>query len=117
MQLEKMLEMNRLLSFYGDLLSPRQREFMKDYYEEDFTLQEIAENNEISRQAVSDSIRKAEQSLQDFEAKLNNVADFKVRRCLLHTLTEYVKKTYPNDLKLQQLVENVIQNKSITGEE
>ena len=44
MELEKTLKMNQLFSFYGELLTSKQKQYMSDYYEEDYTLAEIADN-------------------------------------------------------------------------
>ena len=42
--------MAMLFDFYGDVLTPRQKEFYDLYYNEDLSLAEIAENNGITRQ-------------------------------------------------------------------
>lgn len=44
--------MTMLFDFYGELLTQRQREFFDLYYNEDLSLGEIAENNDITRQGV-----------------------------------------------------------------
>ena len=49
-----------LYDFYGDVLTPRQKEFYDLYYNEDLSLAEIAENNGITRQGVRDVIVRAE---------------------------------------------------------
>ena len=42
--------MAMLYDFYGDLLTPRQKEFYDLYYNDDLSLAEIAENYDITRQ-------------------------------------------------------------------
>lgn len=69
--MEKNLEISRLLDLYGSLLNEKQRNTLVCYYEEDLSLSEIAQNEGISRQGVSDSIRRAEQQLVSFEEKLH----------------------------------------------
>lgn len=59
-----------LYDFYGKLLTPKQREVMRLYYEEDLSLGEIAEELKISRQAVHDILRRSEQALEKYEKKL-----------------------------------------------
>ena len=44
--------MAMLYDFYGDLLTPRQKEFYDLYYNDDLSLAEIAENYDITRQGV-----------------------------------------------------------------
>ena len=52
--------MAMLYDFYGDLLTPRQKEFYDLYYNDDLSLAEIAENYDITRQGVRDIIVRAE---------------------------------------------------------
>ncbi len=67
---EKNLNMGYLLDFYGELLSERKRFAMDMYYNEDFSLSEIAEQMDISRQGVRDIIKKSEEELIFYEEKL-----------------------------------------------
>ena len=71
---EKNLNMGYLLDFYGELLSDRKRMAMDMYYNEDFSLAEIAEQMGISRQGVRDIIKKSEEDLTFFENKLGLAA-------------------------------------------
>ena len=68
--LSKKLEIGTLNEIYGPLLTDNQREILTDYYNNDLSLSEIAENNNISRQAVQDIIKKGEKKLFDYEEKL-----------------------------------------------
>lgn len=60
-----------LYDFYGALLTEKQRQVMALYHEENLSLSEIAGEFGISRQAVHDTLKKAEQALEDYENKLN----------------------------------------------
>ena len=73
MRIESIAENSLLYDFYGQLLSRRQQEVMALYHEENLSLSEIAEEFGISRQAVHDTLKKAEQALADYEAKLGLV--------------------------------------------
>ncbi|UJF36313.1 putative DNA-binding protein [Paenibacillus hexagrammi] len=68
--LEKTNRINLLFDFYEPLLTEKQRTFLKLYFHDDYSLGEIAENFEISRQAVYEHIKRAEQTLGDYEDKL-----------------------------------------------
>ena len=68
--LEKTVYMNQLLSYYGTLLTDKQASVMQAYYEADYSLAEIAENLQISRQAVHDIIRRSEEALNHYENQL-----------------------------------------------
>lgn len=69
--MEKKFEMIELLDTYGLLLSKRQRQVSEDYYCQDLSLSEIAENIGISRQAVNDALKAAEKTLFRYEKVLN----------------------------------------------
>ena len=68
--LEKNLQIALLLDYYGGLLTPKQRDLVDLYYNEDLSLGEIAEQENITRQAVRDSIKRGEQALTEFENTL-----------------------------------------------
>ena len=65
-----------LLDFYGEILSPRARRITEQYYCDDLSLAEIAENEGISRQGVRHTIKRAEEQLRFFEEKLGLAAHF-----------------------------------------
>ena len=68
--MDKKVKISILCDLYGKLLTPKQLEFLNDYYNNDLSLSEIAENNEITRQAVRDIIKKGEKKLFEYEEKL-----------------------------------------------
>ena len=68
--MEKNVEISILCVLYGKLLTEKQFEFIDDYYNNDLSLSEIAENNNITRQAVRDIIKKGEKKLFEYEEKL-----------------------------------------------
>ena len=59
-----------LYDFYGELLNDRQREVMELRLYDDLSLTEIAETVGITKQAVSDMIKKCETKLAGYENKL-----------------------------------------------
>ena len=67
---EDRIALNVLLDFYGPLLTPHKREILRLYCEEDLSLQEIADQLEITRQGVHDAVAKARRQLGDYEDKL-----------------------------------------------
>ncbi len=68
--LRKDLRISALYDYYGDLLTDKQKNFIDLYYNEDLSLSEIAEQENITRQGVRDGIKHAEQKLFDYESKL-----------------------------------------------
>lgn len=69
-EINKTLEINRLLDIYGRLLTRQQFEIMSDYYYCDLSLSEISELRNISRTAVSDAIKTATKKLDKFEKSI-----------------------------------------------
>ena len=66
----------RLLEFYGERLTEKQRECYDLHYNEDLSLSEIAEQSGISRQGVWDNIRRAEASPRQSEEKTGLIRRF-----------------------------------------
>lgn len=60
-----------LYDYYGDLLTEKQKEYFEDYYFNNLTLAEIAENLEVSRNAIHKQLKEAEKNLDYFEEILN----------------------------------------------
>lgn len=68
--MDKNVKVSILCDLYGKLLTEKQFEFLNDYYNNDLSLSEIAENSNITRQAVRDIIMKGEKKLFEYEEKL-----------------------------------------------
>lgn len=68
--MEKNVKISMLCQIYGKLLTKKQLEILQDYYDKDLSLSEIAQNQEITRQAVRDIIKKGENKLFELEEKL-----------------------------------------------
>ncbi|MFA8437532.1 putative DNA-binding protein [Pueribacillus sp. YX66] len=89
--LEKTIRINDLYDFYHPLLTPKQQNYMSLYYRNDFSLSEIAEEFNVSRQAVYDTIRRTEQIIEEYEQKLKLYEKFKHRQHLLQQLYNAVE--------------------------
>ena len=91
-----------LNAYYGGLLKKKQSEIFSLHYEEDYSLAEIAEKFNITRQAVLDNIRKAEKVLDNAEQKIGLVARDNLLRQQLDQIEQAIKS---NDLnKAQELI-------------
>lgn len=71
---EKNLKVALLLDYYGGLLTEKQRDVIDLYYNEDLSLGEIAEQENITRQGVRDSVKRGEQTLFELENALGMAA-------------------------------------------
>lgn len=65
-----------LLDFYGDMLTEKQRDIIALYYNQDLSLAEIAEHEQITRQGVRDHIKRGEAFLCELEEKLHFAEKF-----------------------------------------
>ncbi len=83
--LEKKDYYNTLYGYYKTLLTDKQQSIFSSYYEEDYSLSEIAENLEVSRNAVWDTLKKVIDKLEEYEKKLE-LYEFDLK------LEEYLKK-------------------------
>jgi hypothetical protein len=70
MKFENSIKISVLLEIYGKLLTEKQYDLLNDYYNNDLSLAEIAENEHITRQAVRDNLKKGENKLFNYEEKL-----------------------------------------------
>ena len=74
--LDDYIYIGRLLDFYGSLLTESESKSVDYYYNEDYSLTEIAELLSISRQAVSLNIKRAIDKLKSFEDALKLIEKF-----------------------------------------
>lgn len=74
----KNLQISYLLDFYGDALTEKQREVMEQYYNDDLSLAEIAENFGITRQGVRDAIKRGESTVLELEEKIGFARRYRV---------------------------------------
>ena len=68
--IDEKLNVSELLRVYGALLTPHQAEIMRQYYDCDISLFEIASDLDVSRQAVRDVLVRSVKTLKDVDKKL-----------------------------------------------
>ncbi|MEI7027363.1 YlxM family DNA-binding protein [Paenibacillus sp. y28] len=99
-ELSKTYRISMLIDFYDQLLTEKQRTFVRHYFHEDFSLGELSEMFQISRQAVNEHIKRAQQTLEDYEAKLQLLAKHEERAACMKQL-EALLDGVPEQTKLQ----------------
>ena len=107
--MEKKIKISMLCEIYGKLLTEKQLEILNDYYNNDLSLTEIAENNNITRQAVLDNIKKGENKLFEFEEKLSFMEKtIKQEKLLQEVLTELSNiEDTSSDKKIEKILNHV----------
>ena len=104
MIIEDNIKVARLLDVYGSLLTDKQHKIMSFYYFDNLTLSEIADNLNITRQAVNDCLTQATNSLENYEKEL---CILKKHDNLKLRINNMLKKSTNEDLnnKLQEILE------------
>ena len=107
--MEKNVEISILCQIYGKLLTEKQLEILTDYYNNDLSLSEIAENNNITRQAVRDIIKKGENKLFELEGQLSIMEKMmKQEKALQEILNELTKiQDVSSDKKIEKILNHV----------
>ena len=106
--MEEKLEQAYLYDFYGELLNEHQRRIYEDYVFQDLSLGEIADDEGISRQGVSDMIKRCTKKLCDYEAKLHLVEKFlSIKQDVeqIHSLSTRFANT--NDMEIIHEIEQI----------
>ncbi len=115
--IEKTVRINFLFDFYQSLLTDKQRKYMQDYYIEDLSLGEIAEDAGVSRQAVYDNIHRTAMLLENYDMKLNLLKKFSARNQLYKQLTSAAEACdAPIKQEIIQLIRNVEKIDESSGE-
>ena len=99
MNIEKIVEMNLLFEQYKELLTDKQKEIVSLYYEENYSLGEISENLNVSRQGVYDTLKRSEKILKDYEEKLKLVEKIKIQE-------EFVESVFENIVDIKKDLNN-----------
>ena len=103
MILDKFVEIANLFEIYSSLLSEKQKEYLEDHFENDLSLSEIAKNNNVSRQAIYDNIKRGIALLYDYEDKLKFYQIKKnIREEFMNLKENYTKE------KLEKIIENLL---------
>lgn len=107
--MEKNVKISMLNEIYGKLLTTKQYEIIDNYYNQDLSLSEIAENNQITRQAVRDILQKGEKKLLEYETKLMLMKKtVQQEKILEKVLTEIAKRQEEDmDKKTEQLLKDI----------
>ena len=108
--IDRMIRGGALLDCYGPLLTKIQREQCELHFNQDYSLAEIAEMYNVSRQAVYDAITRAENALEEFEKQLGMI---KKASAQLETLTRVAKNLSSSIDALSQEQKNQEQVKSL----
>lgn len=89
--IEKYINQGTLYEFYGKLLTVHQQRIYEDVVFNDLSLSEIAENEGISRQGVSDLIKRCNKALVSYEEKLGLIRKFDETKSYVKEIQKIIK--------------------------
>ena len=107
--MEKNVEVSILCQTYGKLLTEKQYKIINDYYNNDLSLSEIAENENITRQAVRDILKKGENKLFEYEEKLEFMKRMLKQENVIKNVLKEISKieTKDSDEQISKVLEHV----------
>lgn len=107
--MEKIVKVAQLYDMYGPLLNEKQRDVINCYYNEDLSLQEIADNDGRSKQAISDMINRSVDKLFEFENELSLLKSKTELKAYLFEIRELIESSNNKEAiqKLTELIENI----------
>ena len=107
--MDKKIEISMLCQIYGKLLTEKQFDYINDYYNNDLSLSELAENYNITRQAARDNIKKGENKLFEYEEKLQIMKTKLRNEKKIEDILEQITKIQTNysDKQIAKILENV----------
>lgn len=96
--MDKKIYLNNLYDYYSDLFTDKQKNYFEDYYFNDLSLSEIAENNNVSRNAVHSQIKIMESKLEYYEKILGLYEKANKIRNIITDLDDEIKN------KIEELI-------------
>lgn len=106
----KDLDLLLLLDIYGNMLTERQYDTLQLYYEEDLSLGEIAENMEITRQAVHNCVKKGREYLVLLEETLCLAEKFTSLLNDIECLEVVLREANPQNKAAEEKIKRIISN-------
>lgn len=106
--MEKIVKVAQLYDVYGPLLNDKQRDVINCYYNEDLSLQEIADSDGKSKQAISDMINRSVDKLFEFENELSLLKSKNELKASLFEIRELIESSN-NKEAIQRLTEIIEQ--------
>ena len=73
--MDNKLYLTELYDYYKNLLTDKEQSYFEEYYFDDLTQEEIAENYEVSKNAVSKTLIEVKEKLENYESKLNLISN------------------------------------------
>ncbi|MCR5324690.1 MAG: DNA-binding protein [Lachnospiraceae bacterium] len=92
-KLKDLFELSRLYDIYGSLLNDHNRVIFEDYVLNNYSLGEIASDQDISRQGVRDTVMRCSKKLRDYERKLGFLKKMDQASDAMDELSGYIESS------------------------
>ena len=106
--MDKILQRSLYYDFYAELLTEKQRNTFRMYYLDDFSLQEVAQENGGTRQAVNLLLKRTEKILEGYEAKLRLVEKHMQKQEKINAVSKLVVHTQ-HEMQIRELLNEILQ--------
>lgn len=108
--MDDILRITLLYDFYGELLTDKQKNIFELYYQNDLSLAEIAEQLQISRQGVYDTLKRSENILSQYEETLHLVDRFvRNKHCIkeMIQIMDEMERDFNNPQKIKSQIQDM----------
>lgn len=86
--------------YYNQLLDDKEKKYFEYYYFDNMSLQEISENNNVSRNAVHKQLKKVKEKLEYYEDKLNLIEKSNKLKIIINSVSDETLKQALIDIDL-----------------
>ena len=113
--MDKMLRQALLYDFYGELLTEHQKAIYEDFILNDYSLSEIGEDRQISRQGVYDTIKRCTKLLNGYEEKLHLIEKFLLAKDQVAEIHNYASEILKTDCSPDKMTEYITKIENISN--
>lgn len=89
--IEDKLRYHKLYDIYKDLLTDKQRTYFEYYYLDDYSLSEIADILEVSRNAIFEQLKTVIKHLEHYEEVLHNLQNKETKSSIIQEFYKITK--------------------------
>lgn len=104
--MEKFIYQSLLYDFYGELLTKKQKKIYEEVVLNDYSISEVARNENITRQGISDMIKRSDRILEEYERKLCLVEKFIKTKELISEIKSLSEKFI--EIRDEELINKII---------
>lgn len=106
-KIREYIEITKIYDLYAVLLTDKQREVFELYYMENLSLQEIADESNVSKASVHNLLNRTKANLLEYEYKLKLLEESNRREDLVDEIKLILKKEQIKNEKLYALIEKI----------